>query len=65
MHQILDYRVETLFDPVQTHAAYRVPKLNVDALKAELKTKHGATRFRIVKSGIEGVVIVCFKLKVK
>jgi len=50
---------------VQTHAAYRVPKLNVDALKAELKTKHGATRFRIVKSGIEGVVIVCFKLKVK
>jgi len=66
MHNILDYSVQTLFDPVQTHAAYRVPSYAVDELKSVLKSEHAATRFRIVgKLKDDELVIVCFKLKSK
>jgi hypothetical protein len=65
MRQVLDYNVQELFDPVQTHAAYKVHERDVPALKTHLKAKHNATRFRIVKSQVQGLVIVCFKLKAK
>lgn len=57
---VLDIR--EIFDPVQTHAVYKVPVEDVDDLKKGLKEK-GATRFRVVKSGIKGLVIICFKYK--
>jgi hypothetical protein len=65
MHQVLDYEVRELFDPVQTHAAYKVYDYDVNRLKAHLREEHKATRFRVVKSQMKGWVIVCFKLKVK
>ena len=55
--------VQELFDPVQTHAVYRVPVESVDELKTLLKEKVKATRFRKVKSGISGAVILCFKAR--
>ena len=55
--------VQELFDHVQTHAVYRVPVEAVDEVKALLREKVKATRFRMVKSGIVGVVIVCFKAR--
>ena len=61
MDTISGYEVKELFDPVQTHAAYSVPAETVNELKLTLKT-FGATRFRVVKSGIKGLKIVCFKL---
>ena len=62
MQSILGYRVQELFDPIQTHAAYNVPRSQVDKVKEVLR-EQGATRFRLVKPQVEGVVIVCFKLK--
>ena len=64
MRSILEYEVRELFDPVQTHAAYKVPVDAVPEVKSVLK-EIGANRFRIVKTGIKGLVIVCFKLKSK
>ena len=63
MQKVLNYDVRELFDPVQTHAAYQVPTEQIDQLKTELKSNHGATRFRRVKTGIKGIEILCFKLK--
>jgi hypothetical protein len=57
------HKIRELFDPVQTHAAYKVPAEHVDSLKASMRTKLKATHFRIVKTQIKGLVIVCFKLK--
>lgn len=65
MHTFQGYDVRELFDPVQTHAAYKVEDEQIDSLKSSLKEQLGATRFRVVKSGIKGLSIVCFKLKQK
>lgn len=54
--------IRKLFDPVQTHAVYKVYEQNIDEVKSALK-EQGATRFRIVKTGIKGIFIVCFKIK--
>ncbi len=55
--------IRSLFDPVQTHAAYQICEERVPAIRASLKSL-GATRFRIVKTRIKGLVVVCFKMKV-
>ncbi len=62
MINLNQYEKRPLFDPIQTHALYGVRKEDVFEVKAELK-KFGATRFRVVKSGIIGLVIVCYKAK--
>lgn len=61
---MLNLDIRELFDPIQTHAAYGVPTEQVTIVKQTLKAK-GATRFRVVKSGIVGQVIVCFKMPPK
>jgi hypothetical protein len=63
MQEVLGYDVRELFDPVQTHAAYRVPSDQIDHLQQHLKSEHNATRFRRVKTMISGIEILCFKLK--
>ena len=62
MNTFYGYEVRPLFDPIQTHAVYGVLVENVAALKEGLRAQ-GATKFRIVKTGIKGIVIVCFKSK--
>ena len=53
--------IQTIFDPVQTHALYGVTKSDRDEAKAALK-KAGAGRLRVV-SNRHGFVIICFKVK--
>jgi hypothetical protein len=62
MHSFEGYRVEELFDPIQTHAVYGVPYAQVPTIKAALKEKLGATRFRTVQPMMKGEKIICFKL---
>lgn len=62
MKTVLGFEVRELFDPIQTHAAYGVPVEDVDLVKERLR-ELGAVRFRVVRTGITGVKIVCFKLK--
>lgn len=57
------HSIRELFDPVQTHAVYNVSETHLDSVKATLKATAKATRFRIVKTQIKGLVIVCFKIK--
>lgn len=64
MKTVLGYEVRELFDPIQTHAAYGVPVERVDLVKERLR-ELGAVRFRVVRTGIIGQKIVCFKLKEK
>jgi hypothetical protein len=52
--------IQTLFDPVQTHAVYGVTADNLSEVKKELKAL-GATRFRVLKTGFGTLRIVCFK----
>lgn len=59
---VLGYQTKSLFDPVQTHAVYSVPETDIDRVKDYLKTEHKATKFRVVKSQIKGLVIVCCKV---
>ena len=61
MNTFLGYEVRELFDPVQTHAVYKVEESQVDYIKNAL-CEMGAKRFRVVKTGIKGLKIVCFKL---
>lgn len=56
------YRVQELFDPVQTHALYGVPTGSVEQVKQELREKLNAKRFRVVTAHNNSKVI-CFKLK--
>ena len=63
MKRVLHYEVIELFDPVQTHAAYGVNTADVPTLKSLLKEEYSATRFRVVKTSITNVNVVCFKLK--
>ena len=60
MNSVLGYEIRTLFDPIQTHAAYGVPIEQVPLVKVELK-KRGASRFRIVKVRGMQLAIVCYK----
>lgn len=53
--------VQTIFDPIQTHALYGVSKTQKDDAKAALK-KIGAKRFRVVNNDF-GMSIICFKIK--
>ena len=63
MNTVLGFSIQTLFDPVQTHAAYNVPAERVDEVKQALKAA-GANRFRLVKNKNKNRnVVVCFKLK--
>ena len=52
--------IKELFDPIQTHAVYRVDSDLVNQVKYILKVA-GATRFRIVKVRNSNLRIVCFK----
>ena len=52
--------VQTLFDPVQTHALYGIPKRDADEAKEALKAI-GAKRFRVVNNAF-GFSIICFKI---
>lgn len=56
------YDIGELFDPIQTHAVYGVCKADVSTIKQILREQE-ATHFRIVKSGVHGMCIVCFKTK--
>lgn len=56
-----DRYVQTLFDPVQTHALYGLSKENVLEFKEKLK-KMGANRFRTVTNHY-GRKILCFSAK--
>lgn len=58
----MGYRLQELFDPVQTHALYGVPVEQVDDVKDELRKKFGATRFRLV-TAYNKSKIICFKTK--
>jgi hypothetical protein len=53
--------VQTLFDPVQTHALYGIPKRDAAEAKEALKAI-GAKRFRVVNNSF-GFSIICFKIK--
>ena len=53
--------VQTLFDPVQTHALYGVLKRDAAEAKEALKAI-GAKRFRVVNNSF-GFSIICFKIK--
>jgi len=61
MNSVLGYSIQSLFDPVQTHAAKGVPVERVDEVKQALKER-GAVRFRVVKNRY-GFAAVCFKMK--
>ena len=50
---------QTLFDPIQTHAVYGIPKSNKETIKLELKAL-GAKKFRIVNANSSAFIIVCF-----
>ena len=52
--------VQTLFDPIQTHALYGVPKRDAAEAKEALKAI-GAKRFRVVNNSF-GFAIICFKM---
>ena len=49
----------TLFDWVQSHAVYNVPREAIDEIKQQLK-QGGATHFRIVR-GRHGPCIICYR----
>lgn len=56
---------QKLFDPVQTHAVYRLTDETLPAVKEELKQK-GATRFRVVKCHKPSPWrILCYKSPIK
>lgn len=54
--------IQSLFDPVQTHALYGIWKDDLEEAKKILK-KNGATRFRVVKVRKSDRIILCFKIK--
>jgi hypothetical protein len=56
-----DRYVQTLFDPVQTHALYGLTKETIDSFKKQLK-ELGANRFRTVSTRF-GFKILCFSAK--
>ena len=53
--------VQTIFDRVQTHALYGIPKSDAAEAKEALKAI-GAKRFRVVNNSF-GFAIICFKIK--
>lgn len=57
--------VQSVYDPVQTHALYGVPTDKVDDWKARLKQNKGITRFRIVRANCKAWSIICFKYNEK
>ena len=63
IQNVSGYRVQELFDPVQTHGVYGVPDYGVNSVVAEAKERYGATCFRIVKVTNSNLRIVCFKRK--
>ena len=60
-HQFRGSYVQTIFDPIQTHALYGITKSQKDDAIEELK-EIGAKRFRVVNNRY-GFSIICFKLK--
>ena len=52
--------IQTIFDRVQTHALYGVPKRDADEAKEALKAI-GAKRLRVVNNSF-GFAIICFKI---
>jgi hypothetical protein len=52
--------VQTVFDPVQTHALYGITKGEAAEAKEALKAI-GAKRFRVVNNSY-GFAIICFKI---
>lgn len=55
--------VQNIFDHIQTHALYGIPKEDVSRAKEELGNI-GAKRFRMVKNSY-GFYIICFKISPK
>ena len=53
--------IQTIFDPIQTHALYGVMKDDAPKAKKLLK-EAGASRFRVIKNNF-GFAIICFKIK--
>ena len=61
LYKFRDSYIQTIFDPIQTHALYGVHK--DDALEAKRLLKEaGASSFRVVKNRF-GFAIICFKVK--
>lgn len=58
------YYIQELFDPIQTHAVYNVPKEEVDTVK-KILYQNGATRLRVVRANSKDLRIVCFKYNEK
>jgi len=54
--------VQTLFDPIQTHALYGVRKEDKIEIRHILKDECGVTHIRMVNNGY-GYTIICFKIK--
>ena len=52
--------IQTLNDPIQTHALYGVLTSDITNAKLAL-SQQGATRFRVVKNSY-GFAIICFKI---
>lgn len=53
--------VQSLYDPVQTHALYGITKRSLDDWKEKLGQNKGINRFRTVKANSGDYVILCFK----
>ncbi|MCH9735921.1 MAG: hypothetical protein K0U78_15435 [Actinomycetia bacterium] len=60
MHSL---EIREISDPIQTHAVYNVSSDDLDELKKRLRESIKAIRFRVVKTYVDGVVILCFKVK--
>lgn len=57
--------VQSVFDPVQTHALYGIPTSKVDEWKSALKMNKGITRLRVVRANCKEWSIICFKYNEK
>ena len=54
------FKIDTLFDPIQTHAIYGISKCDIEPIKNKLKPI--ANRFRKVKANNDSYIL-CFKIK--
>ena len=56
--------INTLFDPIQTHAVYGIlSKENLNNIKSYIKDKKLGSHFRQIKTRY-GSYILCFKIKI-
>jgi ABC-type amino acid transport system permease subunit len=55
--------IQTVFDPVQTHAIYGIGPDDIPYLKEYIKKNKYGNYFRVVKTAYKTIVILCFKIK--